>query len=146
MIFGKNNIRDFPSFGSMKYQGYWEGNLYLEAFSEDVEVIVRAKREGISEHQVLAMSKFLQNLQLIKENASQYLIELYHESSFEKSFDIRDIWHDLKPNQIEVTDESYDVITKKISILLIFSSKYCVAFYPAIEVIDGQFYQVLSGT
>ncbi|MBI0396140.1 hypothetical protein [Acinetobacter bereziniae] len=56
------------------------------------------------------------------------------------------IWDDLNLEQIEVTGEQYDLISNKISIFLNFSSRCLSDFCPVIEVIDGHFSQLFSGT
>ena len=57
-----------------------------------------------------------------------------------------DIWTDMRVDSIEVADETYDMNTGKISVLLLFSSQSVAEFSPAIEVTDGEFVQLLSAT
>jgi hypothetical protein len=144
MFFSHTNIQEFPVFGTMKYLSYWLGQLDVEVFSTQVEVIVRAKKDGILPTQTQAMTRFLENQLSIKQTALIDMEELFREAGIQLSQN--QIWDDLNLEQIEVTDEQYDFASNKISIFLIFSSQSLSDFCPAIEVIDGHFSQVFSGT
>lgn len=145
MVFGQNKNVDFPVFGEMKYHAaYWSGQIRLDSFSTDVEVIVRAKKDGPTDTQIKAMTDFLANQYTIKTQAIPCMLALFRESGFQ----LRDdkLWKDLEVAQIEVTDENYDVDTHHISILVIFSSQSMPEFCPAIEIVNGYFVGALSGT
>lgn len=146
MIFGQY-IKEFPIFGKMQYRGSWSGQIYLDAFDCTIDVAVSAnKKEGVQPEQSQAMAGFLSNIAEIKKLATQPMLDLYVEGAFEIDFAHFDVWQDLHPVQIEVTNDQYDAQTGKISLLLIFNSQLEADFCPAIEVIDGAFVQVLSGT
>ena len=142
-MFGQHT-QNFPVFGDMQYKSYWIGEMEIPAFSAQAEVIVRAKKEGITQAQIQAMQDFLVHQQKIQQQAVNELVELMQEGGLEVSAE--NLWQDLQLEQIEVTDEHYDAETQAISILLLFSSEQCEDFCPAIEVINGQLHQVLSGT
>ena len=67
MVFSQKNEIDFPVFGCMRYRSYWLGKIYLNIFSDlvEVEVIVRAKQDGPSQKQIEAMSIFLSNIKFM---------------------------------------------------------------------------------
>ena len=121
MIFGQNNTQEFPVFGKMQYRGTWSGQIYLDAFDCTIDVVVNAnKKEGIQPEQSQAMAKFLSNLTEIKNLATQPMLDLYAEGAFEIDLAHFDVWQDLAVMQIDVSNETYNVQTGKISIFLIF--------------------------
>ncbi len=143
MLFGQTT-QEFPIFGQMKYKSYWMGAIEISAFATNVEVIVRAKKQGPSQAQIQAMTDFLPSQNEIKHASITAFLQLYANADVE--MDEHQLWQDLQLEQIEVTDEQYDQNTHNISVLMIFSSKLFADFCPAIEVIHGEFIQVLSGT
>lgn len=148
-VFGKNNIENFPTFGIMKYRGYWLGDLHLSCFSEKFEVIVRAKRTGILPEQVEAVQLLISLQDQIKQQATGVMYALHEELElmYEKLDVVEDIWKFLKPFQIEITDQNYSGKTdKSIAIFLIFQSVWEADFCPTIEIKNGQCIDVLSGT
>ena len=145
MVFGQNKKVDFPVFGEMKYRAsYWLGQIRLDTFSTEVEIILRAKKDGPTSAQIRAMTDFLANQHTIKTQAISDMLALFKECGVQLKED--ELWKDLEAAQIELTDENYDVDTHDISILVIFSSQSIPEFCPAIEIVNGHFAGVLSGT
>ncbi len=148
-VFEKNNIDTFPVFGTMKYRGYWLGDLTLSSFSEKAEVIVRAKRTGVLPEQIDAMQLLLDMQDQIKQQATDAMFTLHEdiELMYENLQATEDIWKFLKLFQIEITDQHYyGEKDHHIAILLIFQSLWESEFCPAIEIKNGQYVEVLSGT
>ena len=137
--------RSYPILGQMTYRSqYWFGTLALPEFDAEVEILVRANKGGISEAQLNAVQACFNQLALIKTQATTAMLTLFAEC--EMPVPDTDIWVDLLADSIEVTDENYDASTGKISVLLLFGSQSITEFCPAIEVIDGEFIQVLGAT
>ena len=67
--------QNFPVFGDMQYKSYWIGEMEIPAFSAQAEVIVRAKKEGITQAQIQAMQDFLVHQQKIQQQAVNELVE-----------------------------------------------------------------------
>lgn len=146
-MFGQNTQRSYPVFGQMTYRShYWLGTLVLPEFDAEVETIVRAHKDGISAAQISAMQTCLAQLALIKAQATVTMEQLFNECDVPLPALGTDIWTDMRLDSIEVTDESYDISTGKISVLLLCTSQSIAEFNPAIEVIDGEFVQLLSAT
>ena len=144
-MFGQKIQRSYPILGQMTYRSqYWFGTLVLPEFDAEVEILVRANKDGISEAQLNAVQACFNQLALIKTQATAAMLTLFVEC--EMPAPNTDIWMDLLAESIEVTDENYDASTGKISVLLLFGSQSIAEFCPAIEVIDGEFMQVLSAT
>ena len=144
-MFGQKIQRSYPILGQMTYRSqYWFGTLAVPEFDAEVEVIVRANKDGISEAQLNAVQACFNQLALIKTQATAAMLTLFAECDI--SVPNTDIWMDLLADSIEVTDENHDASTGKISVLLLFGSQSIAEFCPAIEVIDGEFIQVLSAT
>ena len=144
-MFGQKIQRSYPILGQMTYRSqYWLGTLAVPEFDAEVEIIVRANKDGISAAQVHAVQACFNQLALIKTQATAAMLTLFAEC--EMPVPNTDIWMDLLAESIEVTDENYDASTGKISVLLLFGSQSIPEFCPAIEVIDGEFMQVLSAT
>ena len=144
-MFGQKNQRSYPILGQMTYRSqYWFGTLALPEFDAEVEILVRANKDGISAAQLNAVQACFNQLKLIKTQATAAMLTLFVEC--EMPAPNTDIWMDLLAESIEVTDENYDASTGKISVLLLFGSQSITEFCPAIEVIDGEFVQVLSAT
>ena len=144
-MFGQKIQRSYPILGQMTYRSqYWFGTLALPEFDAEVEILVRANKDGISAAQLHAVQACLNQLALIKTQASAAMLTLFTECDIPAPN--TDIWMDLLADSIEVTDENYDASTGKISVLLLFRSQSITEFYPAIEVIDGELVQVLSAT
>ena len=144
-MFGQKIQRSYPILGQMTYRSqYWFGTLVLPEFDAEVEILVRANKDGISAAQLHAVQACFNQLTLIKAQATAAMLTLFAEC--EMPAPNTDIWMDLLAESIEVTDENYDVSTGKISVLLLFCSQSIAEFCPAIEVIDGEFIQVLSAT
>ena len=106
---------------------------------------MRANKDGISEAQLNAVQACFNQLALIKTQATTAMLSLFAECEMPVP-ENPDIWMDLLADSIEVTDENYDASTGKNSVLLLFGSQSIAEFCPAIEVIDGEFVQVLSAT
>ena len=146
-MFGQKIQRHFPVFGLMTYRSqYWFGTLALPEFDAEVEIIVRANKDGISTAQISAIQACLRQLALIKTQTTVAMQQLFNECDLPLPALGEDIWTDMRPDSIEVTDAAYDTSTGKISVLLLFSSQSVAEFSPAIEVTDGVFVQVLSAT
>ena len=144
-MFGQKTQRSYPILGQMTYRSqYWFGTLALPEFDAEVEILVRANKDGISEAQLHAVQACFNQLALIKTQATAAMLTLFAECDI--SVPNTDIWMDLLAENIEVTDENYDASTGKVSVLLLFGSQSIAEFCPAIEVIDGEFIQVLSAT
>ena len=144
-MFGQKIQRSYPILGQMTYRSqYWFGTLAVPEFDAEVEIIVRANKDGISAAQVHAVQACFNQLALIKTQATAAMLTLFAEC--EMPVPNTDIWMDLLADSIEVTDENYDASTGKVSVLLLFGSQSIAEFFPAIEVIDGAFVQVLSAT
>ncbi len=144
-MFGQKIQRSYPILGQMTYRSqYWFGTLAVPEFDAEVEVIVRANKDGISAAQLHAVQACFNQLALIKTQATAAMLTLFAECDI--SVPNTDIWMDLLADSIEVTDENHDASTGKISVLLLFGSQSIAEFCPAIEVIDGEFIQVLSAT
>ena len=144
-MFGQKIQRSYPMLGQMTYRSqYWFGTLAVPEFDAEVEVIVRANKDGISAAQLHAVQACFNQLALIKTQATAAMLTLFAECDI--SVPNTDIWMDLLAESIEVTDENHDASTGKISVLLLFGSQSIAEFCPAIEVIDGEFVQVLSAT
>ena len=144
-MFGQKTQRSYPILGQMTYRSqYWFGTLALPEFDAEVEILVRVNKDGISAAQLNAVQACLNQLALIKTQASAAMLTLFTECDIPAPD--TDIWMDLLADSIEVTDENYDASTGKISVLLLFGSQSITEFCPAIEVIDGEFIQVLSAT
>ena len=144
-MFGQKTQRSYPILGQMTYRSqYWFGTLALPEFDADVEILVRANKDGISDAQLSAVQACVNQLTLIKAQATAAMLEMFAEC--EMPVPDTDIWVDLLAESIEVTDENYDASTGKISVLLLFCSQSITEFCPAIEVIDGAFVQVLGAT
>lgn len=90
------------------------------------------------------MIGFLDNQLSIKQSDLRDMDDLFKDAGIYLSK--HQIWDDLNLEQIEVTGEQYDLISNKISIFLNFSSRCLSDFCPVIEVIDGHFSQLFSGT
>ena len=146
-MFGQKLQRSYSVFGQMTYRShYWLGTLALPEFDAEVETIVRANKDGISAAQISAMQACLAQLPLIKAQATVAMEQLFNECDLPLPTLGTDIWTDMRVDSIEVTDETYDMNTGKISVLLLCTSLSVDEFSPAIEVIDGEFVQVLSAT
>ena len=146
-MFGQKIQRHFPVFGLMTYRSqYWFGTLALPEFDAEVEIIVRANKDGISTDQISAIQACLRQLALIKTQTTVAMQQLFNECDLPLPALGEDIWTDMRPDSIEVTDAAYDTSTGKISVLLLFSSQSVAEFSPAIEVTDGEFVQLLSAT
>ncbi|UOO90702.1 hypothetical protein LVJ82_06970 [Vitreoscilla massiliensis] len=146
-MFGQNTQRSYPVFGQMTYRShYWLGTLALPEFDAEVETIVRTHKDGISDAQISAMQACLAQLTLIKAQATVAMEQLFNECDVPLPALGTDIWTDMHLDSIEVTDATYDADSGKISVLLLCSSQSIAEFFPAIEVIDGEFVQVLSAT
>ena len=144
-MFGQKIQRSYPILGQMTYRSqYWFGTLAVPEFDAEVEVIVRANKDGISAAQLHAVQACFNQLALIKTQATAAMLTLFAECDI--SVPNTDIWMDLLAENIEVTNENYDASTGKVSVLLLFGSQSIAEFCPAIEVIDGEFVQVLSAT
>ena len=144
-MFGQKTQLSYPILGQMTYRSqYWFGTLVLPEFDAEVEILVRANKDGISAAQLHAVQACFNQLALIKTQATAAMLSLFAEC--EIPVPDTDIWVDLLADSIEVTDENYDASTGKISVLLLFGSQSIAEFCPAIEVIDGEFMQVLSAT
>ena len=144
-MFGQKIQRSYPILGQMTYRSqYWFGTLAVPEFDAEVEVIVRANKDGISAAQLHAVQACFNQLALIKTQATAAMLTLFAECDI--SVPNTDIWMDLLAESIEVTNENHDASTGKISVLLLFGSQSIAEFCPAIEVIDGEFIQVLSAT
>ena len=144
-MFGQKIQRSYPMLGQMTYRSqYWFGTLAVPEFDAEVEVIVRANKDGISAAQLHAVQACFNQLALIKTQATAAMLTLFAECDI--SVPNTDIWMDLLAESIEVTNENHDASTGKISVLLLFGSQSIAEFCPAIEVIDGEFIQVLSAT
>ena len=105
---------------------------------------MRANKDGISAAQLHAVQACFNQLALIKTQATAAMLTLFAECDI--SVPNTDIWMDLLAESIEVTNENHDASTGKVSVLLLFGSQSIAEFCPAIEVIDGEFVQVLSAT
>lgn len=146
-MFGQNNKSNFEVFGKMVYRSYWKGEIFLDAFNEIVELIVRANKEGPLASQFDAMRNFLAAQHRIKQLATQQMFELHQQCGFKlDSHNDDKIWELLTPIQLEVSDDQYYENDTDIAILILFSSKLEQDFLPAIETKQGLFHQVLSGT
>ena len=144
-MFGQKIQRSYPILGQMTYRSqYWFGTLAVPEFDAEVEVIVRANKDGISAAQLHAVQACFNQLALIKTQATAAMLTLFAECDI--SVPNTDIWMDLLAESIEVTNGNYDASTGKVSVLLLFGSQSIAEFCPAIEVIDGEFIQVLSAT
>ena len=144
-MFGQKIQRSYPMLGQMTYRSqYWFGTLAVPEFDAEVEVIVRANKDGISTAQLHAVQACFNQLALIKTQATAAMLTLFAECDI--SVPNTDIWMDLLAESIEVTDENHDASTGKVSVLLLFGSQSIAEFCPAIEVTDGEFIQVLSAT
>ena len=144
-MFGQKIQRSYPILGQMTYRSqYWLGTLAVPEFDAEVEILVRANKDGISAAQLNAVQTCFNQLKLIKTQATAAMMSLFAECEMQAPN--TDIWMDLLAESIEVTDEHYDVSTGKISVLLLFCSQSITEFCPAIEVIDGEFVQVLGAT
>ena len=144
-MFGQKTQRSYPILGQMTYRSqYWFGTLALPEFDAEVEILVRANKDGISAAQLHAVQACFNQLKLIKTQATAAMMSLFAECEMQAPN--TDIWMDLLAESIEVTDENYDASTGKISVLLLFCSQSITEFCPAIEVIDGEFVQVLGAT
>ena len=144
-MFGQKAQRSYPVLGNMTYRSqYWFGTLALPEFEAEVEILVRANKDGISAAQLSAVQACLNRLAQIKTQASAAMLSLFAECDMPAPD--TDIWMDLLADSIEVTDDNYDASTGKISVLLLFCSQSITEFCPAIEVIDGEFVQVLGAT
>ena len=144
-MFGQKTQRSYPILGQMTYRSqYWFGTLALPEFDAEVEILVRVNKDGISAAQLNAVQACLNQLALIKTQASAAMLTLFTECDIPAPD--TDIWMDLLAESIEVTNENYDASTGKVSVLLLFCSQSITEFCPAIEVIDGEFVQVLSAT
>ena len=144
-MFGQKTQRSYPILGQMTYRSqYWFGTLALLEFDAEVEILVRANKDGISDTQLNAVQACFNQLTLIKIQATAAMLSLFAEC--EMPVPDTDIWMDLLADSIEITDENYDASTGKISVLLLFCSQSITEFCPAIEVIDGEFVQVLGAT
>ena len=144
-MFGQKIQRSYPILGQMTYRSqYWFGTLVLPEFDAEVEILVRANKDGISEAQLNAVQACFNQLALIKTQATAAMLTLFAECDI--SVPNTDIWMDLLAESIEVTNENYDASTGKVLVLLLFGSQSIAEFCPAIEVIDGEFVQVLSAT
>ena len=144
-MFGQKTQRSYPILGQMTYRSqYWFGTLALPEFEAEVEILVRANKDGISDAQLSAVQACFNQLAQIKAQASAAMLSLFAECDM--PVPDTDIWVDLLADSIEVTDENYDASTGKISVLLLFASQSIAEFCPAIEVTDGVFVQVLSAT
>lgn len=145
-MFGQKTQRSYPILGQMTYRSqYWFGTLALLEFDAEVEILVRANKDGISDAQLNAVQACLNQLALIKVQATAAMLSLFAECEMPAP-ENPDIWMDLLAESIEITDENYDASTGKISVLLLFCSQSITEFCPAIEVIDGEFVQVLGAT
>ena len=145
-MFGQKTQHSYPVLGQMTYRSqYWLGTLALPEFDADVEILVRANKDGISDAQLSAVQACVNQLALIKTQATAAMLSLFAECELPAPASA-DIWMDLLAESIEVTDEHYDASTSKISVLLLFRSQSITEFCPAIEVIDGELAQVLSAT
>ena len=145
-MFGQKTQRSYPILGQMTYRSqYWFGTLALPEFDADVEILVRANKDGISDAQLSAVQACVNQLTLIKAQATAAMLSLLAECEMPAP-ENPDIWMDLLAESIEITDENYDASTGKISVLLLFVSQSITEFCPAIEVIDGAFVQVLGAT
>ena len=145
-MFGQKTQRSYPILGQMTYRSqYWFGTLALPEFDAEVEILVRANKDGISEAQLNAVQACFNQLALIKTQATTAMLSLFAECDIPVPASA-DIWMDLLAESIEVTDENHDASTGKVSVLLLFGSQSIAEFCPAIEVIDGEFMQVLSAT
>ena len=144
-MFGQKTQRSYPILGQMTYRSqYWFGTLALPEFAAEVEILVRANKDGISAAQLHAVQACFNQLALIKTQATAAMLTLFAECDI--PVPNTDIWMDLLAENIEVTNENYDASTGKVSVLLLFGSQSIAEFCPAIEVIDGEFIQVLSAT
>ena len=144
-MLGQKIQRSYPILGQMTYRSqYWCGTLAVPEFDAEVEVIVRANKDGISAAQLHAVQACFNQLALIKTQATAAMLTLFAECDI--SVPNTDIWMDLLAESIEVTDENHDASTGKVSVLLLFGSQSIAEFCPAIEVTDGEFIQVLSAT
>ena len=144
-MFGQKIQRSYPILGQMTYRSqYWFGTLAVPEFGAEVEILVRANKDGISDAQLSAVQACFNQLAQIKAQASAAMLSLFAECDM--PVPDTDIWVDLLADSIEVTDENHDASTGKISVLLLFGSQSIAEFCPAIEVIDGEFMQVLSAT
>ena len=144
-MFGQKTQRSYPILGQMTYRSqYWFGTLALPEFEAEVEILVRANKDGISDAQLSAVQACFNQLAQIKAQASAAMLSLFAECDMPAPD--TDIWVDLLADSIEITDENYDASTGKISVLLLFGSQSIAEFCPAIEVTDGVFVQVLSAT
>ena len=144
-MFGQKIQRSYPILGQMTYRSqYWCGTLAVPELDAEVEITVRANKDGISAAQLHAVQACFNQLALIKTQATAAMLTLFAEC--EMPVPNTDIWMDLLAENIEVTNENYDASTGKISVLLLFGSQSIAEFCPAIEVIDGEFMQVLSAT
>ena len=144
-MFGQKIQRSYPILGQMTYRSqYWFGTLAVPEFDAEVEIIVRANKDGISAAQLHAVQACFNQLALIKTQATAAMLTLFAECDI--PVPNTDIWMDLLAENIEVTNENYDASTGKVSVLLLFGSQSIAEFCPAIEVIDGEFMQVLSAT
>ena len=144
-MFGQKTQHSYPILGQMTYRSqYWFGTLALPEFDAEVEILVRANKDGISAAQLNAVQACFNQLALIKTQATEAMLTLFSEC--EMPVPDTDIWMDLLAESIEITDENYDASTGKISVLLLFCSQSITEFCPAIEVIDGEFVQVLGAT
>ena len=144
-MFGQKTQRSYPILGQMTYRSqYWFGTLALPEFDAEVEILVRANKDGISAAQLHAVQACFNQLALIKTQATAAMLTLFAECDI--SVPNTDIWMDLLAENIEVTNENYDASTGKVSVLLLFGSQSIAEFCPAIEVTDGEFIQVLSAT
>ena len=137
--------RSYPILGQMTYRSqYWFGTHTLPEFDAEVEILVRANKDGINAAQISAVQACFNQLALIKTQATAAMLTLFAECDI--PVPNTDIWMDLLADSIEITDENYDASTGKISVLLLFCSQSITEFCPAIEVIDGEFVQVLGAT
>ena len=144
-MFGQKTQHSYPILGQMTYRSqYWFGTLALPEFDAEVEILVRANKDGISAAQLNAVQACFNQLALIKTQATAAMLTLFAEC--EMPVPNTDIWMDLLAESIEVTNGNYDASTGKVSVLLLFGSQSIAEFFPAIEVIDGAFVQVLSAT
>ncbi len=59
-MFGQKTQRSYPILGQMTYRSqYWFGTLALPEFAAEVEILVRANKDGISDAQLNAVQACL---------------------------------------------------------------------------------------
>jgi hypothetical protein len=139
-------------FGKLSKQGEhtknWTGLLSLPAFSGEFNVIIHGAKDGPLPLQVKAIERLLADDLPIKKRASAPMFDMHVKAGFAVNYiddNAERIWELLKPEMVEVCDESY-YRDGRICIVIVFGSRLEPDFAPAIETADGSFVGVLGGT